>query len=203
MKKGLQKSAPRYAVIMAGGGGTRLWPMSRKAKPKQFHSILGERSLLQRMYELLRKDFDARHIFVQIPGEFLPFVQEQLPGIEREQILIEPESRDTGPAFALAAISVLARDQEALVGFYYSDHFIQSDRAFSKAIREGFSAAEKFPGRLVLVGVRPLYPHTGLGYIELGKKAHTSAKHVYEVRSFIEKPDLKRAKKFSLSKKYL
>jgi mannose-1-phosphate guanylyltransferase len=193
----------RYAVIMAGGSGTRLWPMSRRSKPKQFHSILGERSLFQEMYSLLRKDFGADHIFVQIPAEFLSLVQTQIPTIAKSQILIEPEARDTAPAFAFAAASIRMRDPAAFVGFYYSDHFIQSDRAFHRAVQEGFGAAEKCPDHLVLVGVRPLYAHTGLGYIEYGKRSKTRSGAAYQVESFVEKPDLRRAKRFLVSNRYL
>lgn len=193
-----------YAVIMAGGGGTRLWPVSRQKKPKQFHSILGERSLLQKMYALLRKNFDTEHIFIQIPATFMPFIKEQIPEIRPTQILIEPDARDTGPAFAFAAESLRARDPEALVGFYYSDHLVQSERAFHSAVQKGFRAAEKFPNHLILIGVRPLYPHTGLGYIEIGKPVvGNGGSMMHEVRSFIEKPDLRRAKRFSASERHL
>ena len=200
MKKG-KLGAHDYAVIMAGGSGTRLWPMSRKEKPKQFQSLLGEQSLLQTMYALLRKSFEPDRIFIQIPRHFVPFVKEQIAGISSDRILIEPEARDTGPAFAFAATSLIARDRKAVVGFYYSDHLIQSEKAFHKAVKEGFEVAEHFPDRLVLVGVRPLYPHIGLGYIRLGKKVAGSG--VFEVSSFIEKPDIRRARHFSSSRKYL
>jgi len=195
----------RYVVIMAGGNGTRLWPVSRKGKPKQFQSILGERTLLQTMYRLLRKSFEPDHIFVQVPKLYVPFVKEQISGVSVAQILVEPEARDTGPAFVFATASLMVRDPHAIVGFYYSDHLVQSEPAFHKALKTGFHAAERAPDYLVLIGVRPLYPHTGLGYIEFGKKIPIpgSRAHTLEVRSFIEKPALRRAKHFVATGRHL
>ena len=205
MKKRGNQIGHRYAVIMAGGNGTRLWPMSHKDRPKQFQSILSEKSLLVTMYELLRKSFKPEKIFIQVPKAYVPFVKEQILNIRDAQILIEPEARDTGPAFVFAAATLFALDPKAVVGFYYSDHLVQSESAFHTAVAEGFETAEYFPEHLVLIGVHPLYPHTGLGYIKIGKKVRVPRMkgHALEVRSFVEKPSPRVAKQFVSAGGYL
>ena len=203
----LRISAHDYAVIMAGGGGTRLWPISRKNKPKQFQLLVGERSLLQMMYETLSRCFAADHIFVQSPAQYLPFIKEQLPDIGERQIIVEPEARDTAPAFAFAAATLAARDPQAVLGIFYSDNVVQgaSARTFYDALEAGFAAVEKLPDRLVMIGVRPLYPHTGLGYIEVGKQEQISGPGlpVFGVQSFVEKPDVAKAKQLVASGTHL
>ncbi len=195
-----------YVVIMAGGGGTRLWPMSHADKPKQFQPILGgSGSLFQNMYQLLLAQFDADHIYVQVPPKFISLVMEQAPSISIGQILAEPEIRDTGPAFAFAAESIRLRDPDAFVGFYYSDHLIQSEDLFYSALHAGFHAAQTYPDNLVIIGVRPQYAHTGLGYIEMGEKLSETPHGigVHGVGSFIEKPEKALAEKFVNSGTYL
>lgn len=195
----------RYAVIMAGGNGTRLWPVSRTEKPKQFHSILGERTLLQTMHNLVQKSLEPDQIFVQVPVQYVPYIQQQLPKISSRQILVEPEARDTGPAFAFALSTLVIRDPEAIVAFYYADHFVQSERAFHSALQSGFQTVAEEPEHLVLIGVRPLYPNTGLGYIEFGEKISIprSKAHAFRVSSFVEKPALQRARRFVSAQSHL
>ncbi|HYF13167.1 MAG TPA: sugar phosphate nucleotidyltransferase, partial [Candidatus Paceibacterota bacterium] len=184
-----------YAVIQAGGNGTRLWPISRKSKPKQFQLLLGNQSLLQRMHGLLLRSFEHDRIFIQVPPQFVPLVREQFPELPAEQVIIEPESRDTGPAFAYSAAVLYGRDPEARIGFFYSDHLIQSEHVFKQTLTTGFKALSSYPDHLVMLGVRPLYAHTGLGYIERGEKKHVPGlkNGVYNAQAFIEKPDIGRA----------
>lgn len=197
--------ANKYVVIMAGGGGTRLWPMSRSEKPKQFQNFFGDRSLFQTMYELLQKEFSIDHIFVQVPPKFVSFIMEQAHDLPINQILIEPSARDTGPAFAFAAESIRLRDPDALVGFYYSDHLIQSEESFHTSLRQGFNAAEAYPDHLVLIGVHPQYAHTGLGYIGIGDAVSEVSDFggISKVHRFIEKPDQGTAVELIQSEKYL
>ena len=123
-----QKASPpvdhRYAVIMAGGTGTRLWPLSRKEKPKQFQHLVGDMTLLQKMYELLEVSFPLDHIFIQTAPAYVHFVEEQLPHVSSERILVEPESRDTAPAFAYMAVRIAVLDKDADIGIFFSDHLI-------------------------------------------------------------------------------
>ena len=198
-----KNDAHRYAVIMAGGRGTRLWPVSRKDKPKQFQKLLGNRSLLQLMYELLTQHFAADRVIVQVPAEYRPFIEEQIPSIAAEQIIVEPEARDTAPAFAFAAATIAHRDPDARMGIFYSDNLVGRDstQAFFSALDGGFEAIRHFPEHLVMLGVPPLFPHTGLGYIELGAKVEIQGgkADIFHTKAFIEKPPLDAAKRLSSS----
>ena len=200
-------SKHHYAVILAGGGGTRLWPVSRKDKPKQFQVLVGEQSLLQMMYGLLSELFSREHVLIQSPVEYVPYIKEQIPGVADDQLIVEPEARDTAPAFAFAAATIAARDPEAVLGIFYSDNVVQekSRATFFRALEEGFNAIECFPDHLVVVGVRPLYPHTGLGYVELGAREHIPGHTtpMFHAKAFVEKPELEDAKRLAASPNYL
>ena len=199
--------ASNHAVILAGGGGTRLWPVSRKGKPKQFQALVGERSLLQRMYATLGHFFARENIHVQTTEDYLAFVREQLPGIDPDRIIVEPEARDTAAAFAFAAATLLRRDPDSSLGIFYSDNVVQDESKdeFRAAIETGFSVIRQYPERAVLVGVKPLYPHTGLGYIELGPEVASPEFRVpvFCAKSFVEKPALDLARELTASPNYL
>ncbi|TAK59256.1 hypothetical protein EPO14_00335 [Patescibacteria group bacterium] len=203
MKK--TKNSHDYAVIMAGGSGTRLWPLSRKNKPKQFQRFVGEKTLFQLMYKQLLLSFAPEKIFVQIPAEYLSYIQEQEPDIAKKNIIIEPEARDTAPAFAFAAAVIYAKDKDATVGIFNSDHLIDTPKIFHDSVALGFDAARQFPEDIVMIGVRPLSPHTGLGYIRFNdaKPIKGFRAPLYRVESFVEKPDTKHALKFIASGRYL
>ena len=197
----------RYAVIMAGGSGTRLWPVSRRSRPKQFQPLIGAQSLLQMMYGMLSAMFDADRIFVQTPLEYCDLVKEQIPDIADAQMIVEPESRDTAPAFAYAAALLASRDPDATLAILYADNFVDPASAsrFFEALSTGFAATDLYPSHLVILGVRPDFPHTGLGYIELGEPAPAPGRPggVFATKGFIEKPDLQRAKAFGASGSFL
>ncbi len=203
------KTLPRvkpnhYAVIMAGGSGTRLWPMSRKNIPKQFQALFSNQTMLQLMYQLLREVFTPSHIFVQTDKRFLSLVEEQLPELQRQNILLEPEARDTAPAFGYATAALLQRDQSAIVGIFYSDHLVKNRDSFVKAVKVGFQSAEDYPSHVIMIGVKPTFPHTGLGYIQMNSqvKAYDDGE-VFNVDRFVEKPDYDTAKSFVESWEYL
>lgn len=203
----VDKSQHRYAVIMAGGTGMRLWPLSRKSKPKQFQALLGDQSLLQRMYDLLIGFIKPNHILIQAPIEYIHLINEQIPSFPEVQLIIEPEARDTAPAFALAAAVLNRIDPDAILGIFYSDNVIadESRLTFYQTLANGYDAALTFPEHLIVVGVRPLYAHTGLGYIELGARATPGdlSCSLYYVKSFVEKPQLEEAKTLVASARYL
>ncbi len=160
------------------------------------------------MYELLLHLFHPRNIFIQTSAEYLSLVNEQIPEIDGECVIIEPEPRDTAPAFAFAAATVASRHPNANVGIFYSDNVVQEasiDR-FRLAIETGFDAVQSHPDRAVMIGVRPLYPHTGLGYIELGDQvtvAQQFSAPIFDAVSFVEKPPLELAKQLASSPRYL
>jgi mannose-1-phosphate guanylyltransferase len=184
-----------YAVIMAGGGGTRLWPVSRKNRPKQLLPLLGEQTLLQGTVARLADVFPAERILVVTVAPQVAEIQHQVPEIPAENYLIEPAPRGTASVVGLAATVLMKRDPEAVMAILPSDHFIRNGRLFQYVLTESFELARK--GCLVTLGIAPLYPSTAFGYIEQGKPFEDNLKYpVYHVRRFTEKPDEKTAQAF-------
>lgn len=198
-----QTNLHRYAVIMAGGSGTRLWPMSRRDRPKQFQSLVDSKTMIQTMFGLINKVVPADHIYVQADARFKELITEQLRDLPANNILIEPEARDNGPAFAFATAHLLKRDQEADICVLWADHLIKQSEKFVAAINTAFRAVEDLPSYIVSVGVKPTYPHTGLGYIKIKQEIKTyPSGTVFLIDKFIEKPVFARAKKFAQSWEY-
>ena len=193
-----------YAVIMAGGSGTRLWPMSRKNKPKQFLSLLNSQTMLQLMYQELRRVFTPSHIIIQTHRKFITTVQEQIPELPFENILVEPAARDTAPAFGFAAAYLLQRDPHAIMGIFYSDHIIKKNHEFVAAVETAYRSAVDFPNHITMIGVKPTSPHTGFGYIQIKNeaKSYQPGGEVFYVERFVEKPDLATAEQFVKSWEY-
>lgn len=188
-------------VILAGGSGTRLWPLSRKAFPKQFAAITEEHSLFQATAERLSGNGFAQPTILT-NADFRFIVLEQLDAIGREaaKVLIEPEGRNTGPAILAAALAHEATP-DAILLVAPSDHVIRDERAFLAAVRAGKSAAEA--GALVTFGIRPTRAETGYGYLEVSKALTNYAPVAHQLSSFVEKPDVKTAKKMLADKKHL
>jgi mannose-1-phosphate guanylyltransferase/mannose-6-phosphate isomerase len=189
------------AVIIAGGSGTRLWPLSTPDYPKQLLKLNGEaRSLVQQTYD--RATRVAEHIYVVPEQSHRQFMQEQLPELPRENFIVEPGRRGTANCI-VAALDYISKRHDATepIAFISADHYIRDIDGFvhSFKIAEEVSAAEK---RLVLVGVEPTYPATGFGYIEKGE-VYNEEKFVFNVRSFKEKPDYQTAGVYLAEGKYL
>lgn len=183
----------RYAVIMAGGRGTRFWPKSRRNKAKQVLRLFGERSLIQQTVDRLRGVAPPESIWV-ITNEYLQAeIREQLPEVPHEQIIAEPAQRNTAPCIALAAHILAERDPGAVMGVFPADHLIVNQARFRKFVKAAFEAAQE---GVVVLGIHPRWAETGFGYIEFSKDVKPGGLKPARVTSFREKPDAKTAKKF-------
>ncbi|MCL5775294.1 MAG: sugar phosphate nucleotidyltransferase [Patescibacteria group bacterium] len=189
-----------FALLMAGGQGTRLWPVSRKSKPKQLLKLIEDKTLLEATYHRLLNGFSPQEIFIATTSDYKKHIRKQLPEIPKDNYSIEPELKDRGPALGLAALLMHAKDRQSIFVTSWSDHYIKNQNAYFKTLKTAEQVVNKHPGSFVTVGVKPTHPHTGLGYIKLGKKLGPKA---YRVSSFKEKPDLKTAERFLKSKQYL
>jgi mannose-1-phosphate guanylyltransferase len=190
-----------YAVIMAGGVGSRLWPRSRANTPKQFLDLLGPRTLLQETVDRIEPLIPLSRILVVAGKDLEAEVHSQLPGLPAENILAEPGPRNTAPCIGLAAVVLQMRDPAAVMAVFPADHSI----ARASALRQAIAAAGRLArhGYLVTLGIAPDQPHLGYGYIQrgdlLGEDDGLSA---YRVRRFAEKPDLATAQQFLGSGEY-
>ncbi|TAK03919.1 hypothetical protein EPO34_02045 [Patescibacteria group bacterium] len=190
------------AIILCGGGGVRLWPLSRTAKPKQFAALLTEESLLRDTYRRLLRSIPSEKIYACVAPEVAELVAMELPELVG-RILVEPERRDTGPAmrFAAAALMDVAPD-EPLV-FVPSDHFIGDDEAFLRCLSAG-ELIVKQRGTFADIGIAPTFPSTGLGYTRIGTMvACDGAVDAFEFLGHAEKPDYETAKSYLEDGSYL
>ena len=179
-----------WAVVPAGGAGTRLWPLSRAGHPKFLHDLTGSgRSLLQQTLDRVTPLAQAR-VVVVTGSAHAAAVRAQLPALGEEQVLAEPAPRDSMAAIGLAAAFVEARDPEAVIGSFAADHVIPDAEAFHRCVAEAVDVARD--GRVVTIGIEPTYPATGFGYIQMGSGV-PGAPTARRVRQFVEKPDARRA----------
>ncbi len=181
-----------YAIVMAGGAGTRLWPLSRRKTPKQLLSLAGDASLLQQSVSRLAPMLDPKDIYVITSQAHVRVTREQLPHLPPDNILGEPLARNTGVAAALA-IAMAGRDPDEVALILPADHFVADAAAFVSALGEAVRVAER--GYLVTLGVVPDGPATGYGYIKVGERLHP-ASPAARVERFTEKPDTATAQTF-------
>ncbi|HEY8457079.1 MAG TPA: sugar phosphate nucleotidyltransferase [Actinopolymorphaceae bacterium] len=196
----------RYAVIIAGGTGTRLWPLSRGARPKQLLSVGGGKSLLRLAYERVLALVPAEQIFVCAGAAHRSAIIEHLPELPEDNYLGEPLGRDTANAIGFACAVLTRRDPDAVVAFVNSDHVIEPLSEFRAALTTAFETVERHPTTLVTFGIPPTAPHTGLGYIERAEPFEAGdggEPRVYRVSGFTEKPDLATASAFLASGRHL
>lgn len=184
-----------YAVVLAGGVGSRFWPKSRRAHPKQLLDILGGRPLIQQTLDRLGGLFSREKILVVIQADQVKQIQQQID-LAEENILMEPQARNTAAAIGLAAIEIKRRaGSQAVFTVLPSDHYIENLDRFLKAVQIAKEVALK--GYLVTVGIRPRYPEAGYGYIELGESLDDLGyPGVHQIKSFKEKPSMAQAAEF-------
>lgn len=189
-----------YVVIMAGGSGTRFWPYSRDARPKQFLDVLGTgRSLLQMTFDRFHEMTSADKIWVVSNEKYEGLIKEQLPELESHQVLLEPDKRNTAPCIAYAAYKIMKKDPNAVLVVTPSDHAIFKEKAFENIIGTAVAAADA-EEKLITIGIRPNRPETGYGYIQYLTNPEDPVK---KVKTFTEKPEVELAKKFLESGDFL
>jgi mannose-1-phosphate guanylyltransferase len=181
-----------YPVILAGGRGTRFWPLSRKRMAKQLLPLNSEKSMIQETVERLRPLAQTKQFWIITNGDLRDAIVRQLKGLEKKQIIAEPAGRNTAPAIGLAAFLLARLDPAAVIGMFPSDHVIENQKRFSEDIKRAAAIAGK-GANIVVIGIPPTRAETGYGYIEAGGQ---SAKGVLQVRRFTEKPTAEVAEQF-------
>jgi mannose-1-phosphate guanylyltransferase len=189
----------RHAVIMAGGAGVRLWPLSTHDRPKQILRLFGGTSLLRQSYERARTLVPADKIYVITNRLHLPLVRQDIPELPEANLFGEPVGRDTAAAVGLAAAVIAQRDPDAIIGMFTADHMITPIERFTRSVEQAYEVAEGDPEALVTLGIRPNRPDTQYGYIHRGEQLPSGA---YAARKFTEKPSLASAIKYIGSGEY-
>jgi len=194
----------RFAVIMAGGTGKRLWPLSRENRPKQVLKLIDGDTLLRRCFQRVSDLFDYRHIVVLTNKGYADTVRDNLPEIPYDNVIAEPAVRDTAGAIGLAAAVLSRFDPDASMAVVTADQVIKPIDVFQKAIADGLTYVENNPDSLITFGIQPSFPSTQLGYIKLGKgiKCDKCENRIHKVEAFKEKPDLETAKEYVDSGQY-
>ncbi len=186
-----------YAVIMAGGSGTRFWPQSTKALPKQFLNLFGRGTMIQNTAERIQDIIPQERIMVVTNESYVSIVKEQLPKVPIENIVGEPVAKNTAPCVAIAAELLFKKDPNAVMVVLPADHHITEPYKFNEILKSAVAKAEE-GDHLVTIGINPSRPETGFGYIHANNsiKEELRGKNVYPVKAFTEKPDELTAQKF-------
>ncbi|MCL6518552.1 MAG: NTP transferase domain-containing protein [Armatimonadetes bacterium] len=190
-----------YGIVMAGGGGTRLWPKSRENFPKQIHPLVGEKPLVQAMTDRLSAILGEDKVYIITNAHHVDLICEATAR-KPDVVFIDPYRRDTAPCIGLAAAYISLIDPEAILGVFPSDHYISGDEEFAQTILAAKKLAEM--GKVVTIGIPPTAPETGYGYIQIEPEYEViKGCEVHKAKRFVEKPDLPTAKRYVESGDYL
>lgn len=181
---------------MAGGGGTRLWPLSRKSLPKQFLDLGTGKTLIEHTYDRALKITDAAHIYIATTREYKSKIESLFPFLSAKNIFLEPERRETAPAFAAAATQLVQKEQQDETAlFMWADHVFTDEDALVKDLRVMQKLIEENPNRMAIIGHIPVAPETGFGYMKMGERVE-GYQNVHVIDEFKEKPNLETAKQY-------
>jgi len=192
------KNSNFYPIILAGGRGTRFWPLSRKKRAKQLLALDGKQSMIQQTVARLRPMAPAKRFWIITNHDLRPALLRQLPKLPQAQVLAEPAGRNTAPAIGLAAFLLLKTDPDGVIGMFPSDHVIADEKRYRDTLQRGIEIASAGEN-IVVLGIRPTRPETGYGYVEAGAACEANA---LRVRRFTEKPDDKTAAEFVAAGNY-
>ncbi len=182
-----------YAVLMAGGVGSRFWPVSTTANPKQFHDMLGVgKTLIQKTFDRLNRFIPTENILILTNERYNDLVLQQLPMVTQEQVVLEPAMRNTAPCILYASLKIQKMNPDAVMIVAPSDHWIEDEAAFENDVKACFDKCAQEEAMCTL-GIQPTFPNTGFGYIEFEKGGEEKLKKVHQFR---EKPDYETAKEF-------
>ncbi len=191
--KNLSMNKNYYAILMAGGVGSRFWPVSTQDFPKQFHDMLGTgETLIQKTFSRLSKLIPSENIFILTNKRYNDLVFQQLPEVTKRQVVLEPAMRNTAPCILYASLKIQKENPDAVMIVAPSDHWIEDENTFSKNVQQAFNFCSQNDA-LMTLGIQPTFPNTGYGYIEYDKSANNAIKPVSQFR---EKPDYDTAKAF-------
>ncbi len=197
----MESSHSLFALILAGGNGTRLWPHSRRDRPKQLLSLFSECSMLQETYDRIAPIIPPEHVFLITNRSYVQAAHEQLPDVPLANIIGEPEGRGTAPAIGLAALYMRRMDPSAVMVSLHADHYIARAGEFRQAVLHAAEVART--GLLVTLGIQPSRPDTGYGYIHRGEFVMmVDEQPAYQISRFMEKPNLATAEQFVASGEY-
>lgn len=190
----------KCALIMAGGRGTRFWPVSTEEKPKQFLKLLGNRSMLQMTVDRLNGYMDIEKIFICTSEKYVNLVKKQIPNIPDKNIIVEPFGMNTAPCIALSSILINKYYPNCNILVLPADHLVSKENKFISVIEKANNYLIKNSNAIITFGIRPNRPETGYGYIQISENNHDE---IYKAIKFVEKPNYESALKYLLSGKYL